>query len=150
MMSSSSSSSTLCSYSSDSNPCSYSDTLQPEDILKEREDTVPEPENSLLQHDEVLPQPEDYIMPGDNRSVGRDVHIFDASDRSTSIGGLILTMGVTNANLYTMIEIFIFFDGEYILRNESDITIEKDDSLLQPGNYYIDSPRKSLFNSSFL
>jgi hypothetical protein len=89
-------------------------------------------------------------MPPHNRSAVRDVHIFDASDRSTSIGGLILTAGVTNANLYAMIEIFVIFNGEYILRNESDITIEKDDSPLLPGNYYIDSPRKSLFNSSFL
>jgi hypothetical protein len=89
-------------------------------------------------------------MPPHNRSAGRDVHIFNASDRSTSIGGLILTAGVTNANLYSMIEVIVFFDGEYILRDESDVTIEKDDSSLLPGNYYIDSPRKYLFNSSFL
>jgi hypothetical protein len=89
-------------------------------------------------------------MPPRNRSKGRDVHIFDTSDRDTLIGGLILTAGVTNANLYTMIEIFVIFNGEYILRNESDTTIEKDDSLLLPGNYYIDSPRKCFFNSFFL
>jgi hypothetical protein len=85
-------------------------------------------------------------MPPHNRSAGRDVHIFDARDRNTSIGGLILTAGVTNANLYTMIEIFVVFNGEYILRSESDITIEMDDSILLPGNYYIDSPCKSLYN----
>ncbi|KAH8659263.1 hypothetical protein BGZ60DRAFT_382280 [Tricladium varicosporioides] len=78
-------------------------------------------------------------MPPRNRSLGRDVHIFGASDRSTSIGGLILTAGVTNANLYTMVEIFVLFDGEYILRNESSIIVEKNDSPLLPGNYYIDS-----------
>ena len=89
-------------------------------------------------------------MPPHNRSAGRNVHIFDASDRSTSIGGLILTAGVTNANLYAMIEIFVFFEGEYILRNESDITIEKDNSLLLPGNYYINSPRTSLLNNAFI
>jgi hypothetical protein len=71
----------------------------------------------------------------------RDVHIFDISDRDTSIGGLVLTAGVTNANLYAMIEIFVIFNGEYILRNESDTTIEKD---------YIDSPRKYFFNTFFL
>ncbi|KAF8859306.1 hypothetical protein BDZ45DRAFT_589974 [Acephala macrosclerotiorum] len=78
-------------------------------------------------------------MPPHNRSAARDVHIFDISDRDTSIGGLILTAGVTNANLYAMIEIFVIFNGEYILRNESDTTIKKNDSLLLPGNYYIDS-----------
>ncbi len=80
----------------------------------------------------------------------RDVHIFDTSDRDTSIGGLVLTAGVTNANLYAMIEIFVIFNGEYILRNESDTTIEKDDSPLLPRNYYIDSPRKYFFNTFFL
>ncbi|PMD12137.1 hypothetical protein NA56DRAFT_683493 [Hyaloscypha hepaticicola] len=78
-------------------------------------------------------------MPPRNRSGGRDVHIFDTGDRSTSIGGLILTEGITNANLYTMIEIFVLFNGEYVLRNESGITIKKDSSPLPPGNYYIDS-----------
>ncbi|KAG9232996.1 HNH endonuclease-domain-containing protein [Amylocarpus encephaloides] len=58
-------------------------------------------------------------MPPYNRSAGRDVHIFDTSDRNTSIGGLILTAGITNANL--------------------DITIEKDESPLLPGKYYINS-----------
>jgi hypothetical protein len=89
-------------------------------------------------------------MPPYNRSTVRDVHIFDISDRDTSIGGLVLTAGVTNANLYAMIEIFVIFNGEYILRNESDTTIEKDNSPLLPGNYYIDSPCKYFFNIFFL
>lgn len=84
-----------------------------------------------------------------NRSAGRNVHIFCKNDRRTSIGGLVLTAGVTNANLYAMIEIFVIFNGEYSLQNESNITIGKDDSPLLPGNYYIDSSRKSLFNSLF-
>jgi hypothetical protein len=155
----SSSSSTPRSYSSHSDPDTLEGTvpqpkdapLQPEDILKEPKDTVPQPENTLLQHDEILhlPQLEDSTMLGGNRSGGRDVFIFNASDRNTTIGGLILTNGVTNANLYAMIEIIVFFNGEYSLRNESNITIERDDSLLQSGNYYLDSPRKSLSNNSF-
>ena len=83
-------------------------------------------------------------MPPQNRSAGRDVHIFDTHDRSTSIGGLILTEGVTNSNLYTMIEIFVLFNSEYVLRNESDVEMGKDASPLLPGNYYIDS-RGTLF-----
>ena len=100
---------------------------------------------SSLLHEETR-----CTMPPRNRSSSRDIHIFDASDRDSLIGGLILTAGVTNANLYTMIEIFVIFNGEYILRNESDTTIEKDDSLLLPGNYFINSPRKCFFNSFFL
>jgi hypothetical protein len=82
-----------------------------------------------------------------DRSKHRDVHIFNISDRDTSIGGLILTAGITNTNLYSMIEIFVIFNGVYILRNESDITIEKDDSPVLPGNYYIDSRYPILINN---
>lgn len=175
------------SHSSHSDLCScYSDTLQPKDILKEPEDTVPvakpqntledpddihclshplpqpndippDPDDTLPDPSDILPDPDDILlcpenstMSGRNRSAGRDVHIFDMNDRNTAIGGLICTNGITNENLYAMIEIFIFFDGEYILRNESDIIIEKDNSPLQAGNYYIHSPYKYLSNSSFL
>jgi hypothetical protein len=128
-------------------PCShssYSDTLQPEDILKEPEDTVPLPENTLLQQDD-----KDSTMPGTNRSAWRDVHIFNASDRNTTIGGLRINNGITNANLYAMVEIFVFFNSEYVLRNKSNIVIERDNTPLEPGNYYIDSPSTSLSNNPF-
>lgn len=46
-----------------------------------------------------------------------------------------------------MIEIFILFNGEYILRNESGTTIKTDDSPLLPGNYYIDSPNPIQINN---
>ena len=84
-------------------------------------------------------------MPTQYRSAGRNVHLFDTNDRGTSIGGLILTAGVTNANLYAMVEILVFFDSEYVLRNENDTTVEKDNTLLLPGNYYVDAPRTFLF-----
>ncbi|KAG9235385.1 hypothetical protein BJ875DRAFT_504056 [Amylocarpus encephaloides] len=64
-------------------------------------------------------------MPPHNRFAGRDVHIFDGRDQ---VGGLNLTAGITNVNLYVMIEIFIIFNGENSLRNESNITIEKNNS----------------------
>jgi len=116
------------------------DTLQLENIIEDHpKDTLPHPADtpaSLLQEDTRSE------MPPQDRSAGHNVHIFDNGDRSTSIGGLILTAGITNANLYAMIEIFVVFKGEYSLQNESNITIEKDASLLLPGNYYIVSPRK--------
>ena len=88
-------------------------------------------------------------MPPQNCSAGRDIHIFDTRDRSTSIGGLILTEGVTNANLYTIIEIFVLFNSECVLRNENDVEIEKDASPLFPGNYHIDSRGTLFSNNSF-
>jgi hypothetical protein len=126
------------------------DTLQNEIIEEDPKDTLQHLADALP-HSADTPSPllhEDTrtTMPPHNRSAGRNVHIFDTRDRNTSIGGLILTASVTNANLYAMIEIFVIFNGEYILHNESDITIEKDDSILLPGNYYIDSPCKSFFD----
>jgi hypothetical protein len=85
-------------------------------------------------------------MPPQDRSEGRDVHIFDARDRNTPIGGLILTAGVTIANLCAMIEIFVLFASDYSLQSESNVTIARDDnSPLLPGNYYIVSSGKSVF-----
>lgn len=155
-----SSSSAHSSLSSRSTPSSHSDALlQPKNNVEEHEDTLPHPEDilSLSQPEDVLPlrkdalpQPEDSTMPGSNRSKGRDVHIFDSSDPSTTIGGLILTNGVTNANLYDMVGIIVIFTSEFTLQNEGNITIAKDDKPLQPGNYYIHSVRKFIYNGSFI
>lgn len=138
---------------SDSNSPQPDTLLQNEIIEKHSKDSLPpsadasiypgDSLNSLLHEDTRS------IMPRRDRSAGRNVHIFDISDRNTSIGGLVLTAGITNANLYTMIEIFVIFNGEYILQNESNTTIERDDSLLLPGNYYIDSLRKDLLKTFF-
>jgi hypothetical protein len=72
-----------------------------------------------------------------NRSGGRNVHIYDAKDPDTVLGGLILTNGVTNANFHSMIEIFCIFDSNYVLRDEGGTTIQRDDYSLHPGKYYL-------------
>ncbi|KAH0559756.1 hypothetical protein GP486_003727 [Trichoglossum hirsutum] len=72
-----------------------------------------------------------------NRSVGRDVHVYDAKNPDTALGGLILTNGVTNANFYSMVEIFCIFDSSFFLRDEGGRTIQRDDSPLHPSKYYI-------------
>ncbi|ELR03632.1 hypothetical protein VC83_03464 [Pseudogymnoascus destructans] len=76
-------------------------------------------------------------MPRINRSEGRNVHIFNAADPTSELGGLIRTRGVTNKNLYDMIEIFVVVTSEFTLRNDGDMTIAKDDAQLEPGNYFI-------------
>jgi hypothetical protein len=88
-------------------------------------------------------------MPPVNRSEGRDVHIYDNKDRTTMLGGLILTPGVTNANFYAMIRIFVEFTPRnrsrtFSLRNQSRITIQENHQPLQPGNYYIVTSGKFL------
>ena len=165
-MSLSSAPSSLLDFSS-----SQSDTLLRSEIIEEHPKDAPQ--NEIIEEDhkdtlqDLADSPSSLLhedtrstMPPLNRSRCRDVHIFDARDRNTSIGGLILTAGVTNANLYAMIEIFVIFDGEdvlqnksstavegeYLLQNESNIVIEKDDSMLLPGNYYIYSSCKLFFD----
>ena len=140
--------------SSSSSP-SHSDTLPHKDIPSKPEGIFSHSEDALLLRENTLPhladsQPEDSTMPGSNRSQGRDVHIFDSRDPNTTIGGLILTNGVTNTNLYAMIEIIIVFEGEFSLQNEGGIIIAKDNDQLRPGNYYIYAIRKFLYNKSFI
>jgi hypothetical protein len=129
-----------------------------EDILPQPKDTLylPPPENVLPLRKDTLPrladilsQPEDSIMLS-GRSEGRNVHIFDLSDPNTTIGGLILTNGVTNANLYAMVEILVIFESEFTLQSEGGITVARDGNLLQPGNYYIHAAGKFLNNNSFI
>lgn len=72
-----------------------------------------------------------------NRSAGRDVHIYNANDPTEPLGGLILTNGVTNANFYAMIEVFLFFNGDYVLRHEGVTDVPRDEQALQPGSYFI-------------
>jgi hypothetical protein len=73
-----------------------------------------------------------------SRSLGRDVHIYNASDPTGPVlGGLILTNGVTNANFYSMVEVFLFFDSNYVLRHEDGTDVQRDEQALRPGNFYI-------------
>lgn len=77
-----------------------------------------------------------YVM-SVNRSVGRDVHIYDANDPTTVLGGLILTNGVTNANFYLMVEVFLLFDGKYVLRHEDGTELQRNDQPMRQGDYFI-------------
>jgi hypothetical protein len=91
-------------------------------------------------------------MPID-RSTGRNVHIYDAKNPTIVLGGLILSRGVTNRNLYWMLNIFIKYDApkevpldgeEPFLQDREGTKIEKNDDPLQPGEYYIVTTRRFL------
>jgi hypothetical protein len=79
-----------------------------------------------------------------DRSLGRDVFIYDAKDPDKVLGGLILTNCVTNANFYSMVEILIIFHSGFSLLNGAGAKIERDDDPLQPGNYFIDADSRLL------
>jgi hypothetical protein len=91
-------------------------------------------------------------MPPRTRSAGRNVHIYDARNPTAVFGGLILSNGVTNANLYSMLLIFTVFEGPFPqnqelfylefedpshLQGARRTRIEKNNHPLQPGKYYI-------------
>jgi hypothetical protein len=84
-------------------------------------------------------------IPPINRSGGRNVHIYDAENPTVLLGGLILSNGVTNANLYSMLDMFITYEEPFFLEDEepfllldgNSTRIEKNNHPLQPGNYYV-------------
>jgi hypothetical protein len=90
-------------------------------------------------------------MPPIDRTAGRNVHIYDSRDRTTALGGLILNTGVTNANFYAMIRIFVeftppTFSRTFSLRNQSRAAIQENQQPLQRGNYYIITTGKFLYH----
>jgi hypothetical protein len=87
--------------------------------------------------DPVEPPPQVSTRPPPNRSRGWNVHIYDAKDTTTMLGGLFVDKGITNANFYSMVEILVMFSGTFFLRDEGHAQIEKDDHPLRPGKYYI-------------
>lgn len=51
----------------------------------------------------------DHLIIAADGSIGRNVYIYDAKDRVTLLGGLILTNGVTKSNFYSTVEISLLF-----------------------------------------
>src|SRR5450432_3928157 len=84
-------------------------------------------------------------MSSANRSAGRTVHIYDAKDPDTVLGGLYVNNGVTHTNFYSMVEIIFLFSSDYFLRDEDGNTIARDDHPLQPNKYYIVTQGKFLY-----
>ena len=62
------------------------------------------------------------------------MYIYDAEDPQSVLGGLIVTRGMTNANLYAMAEIFLKFDKDYFMKREDGTEVQRDEQALKPGN----------------
>ncbi|KAG0634689.1 hypothetical protein HOY80DRAFT_911835 [Tuber brumale] len=77
-----------------------------------------------------------HNQPAD-RSGWRDTFIYSSRDRTTVIGGLWTAKGITNANLYSMVEIVCIFSETFVLHDDNEQLIESDGQQLQPGKYYI-------------
>jgi len=83
-------------------------------------------------------------MPSLDRSPWRDTYIYASDNRTTVLGGLWVAEGVTNANLYSMLEVFCFFTDTFDLHDCNNQLVERDEQQLQPGNYYIFTDGKFL------
>ncbi|KAG0638810.1 hypothetical protein HOY80DRAFT_1137223 [Tuber brumale] len=75
--------------------------------------------------------------PPTDRSAWRDTYIYASDSRDTMLGGLWASEGITNANLYSMLEIFCFFTDTFHLRDDRKQLVGKDGQQLQPGNYFV-------------
>ncbi|KAG0636826.1 hypothetical protein HOY80DRAFT_925204 [Tuber brumale] len=76
-------------------------------------------------------------MPPLDRSPWRNVHIHSSDNPSTMLGGLWVAEGVTNANLYSILQVFCLFSDTSDLRDSSEQLVERDEQPLKPGNCYI-------------
>ncbi|PUU78807.1 hypothetical protein B9Z19DRAFT_1126061 [Tuber borchii] len=64
-------------------------------------------------------------------------NIYSSDRKDNLIGGLWIAEGITNANLYSMLEIFCTFSDTFYLRHFSGRLVERDQNPLQPGDYLI-------------
>lgn len=72
-----------------------------------------------------------------NQMALRDIHIYDAQDPDILLGGLVLSRGMTNGLLYSMIEMAFVISCGFIIRNENNVWISRDNLPLQSGSYFI-------------
>ncbi|KAG0134051.1 hypothetical protein HOY82DRAFT_638852 [Tuber indicum] len=76
-------------------------------------------------------------MPHIDRSTWHNIRIYASDNHQTVLGGLWTVGGITNANIYSMVEIICLFSNTFDLRNEREQLVERDEQQLQPGKYYI-------------
>ena len=69
--------------------------------------------------------------------VWRNANIYASDRQDNLIGGLWIAKGITNANLYSMVEIFCTFSDTFYLRHFKGQLVERDQHPLQPGDYLI-------------
>ncbi|KAG0138780.1 hypothetical protein HOY82DRAFT_595285 [Tuber indicum] len=70
-------------------------------------------------------------------SILGNIHICAANKLDVVPGGLVLTNGMTNATLYSMVEITFIFSMGFILSDESQIWLQRDAVPFRAGKYYI-------------
>ena len=72
-----------------------------------------------------------------NRSILHNTFIYSSDDLNVLLGGLWVAEGITNANLYSMMEVFCTFSDTFDLQYHCGPLVERDNSQLQPGDYFV-------------
>lgn len=83
-----------------------------------------------------------------DRTEGRTVFIY-AKGYHNLLGGLVNTKGITNTNLYAMIDIILVCKSSYTLTLGGDNEVSRDDAEVRPGDYYVDGKSISHAHSTF-
>ena len=88
------------------------------------------------------------LIPSTTRSAWRNTYIYASNDPDTVLGGLYVTVNMSNKNLYRIVEILCsLVDRTFHLEDEGKEKVARDESGAKPGKYYIAAQGKStLFN----
>ena len=94
---------------------------------------------------ELVSQSEQSNMSRINRLIRRNVHIYDYEKPTEVLGGFCVVQEIRHITFYSMLDVFVtptdttsLDNGVYYyIQTSSGIKIERDDQLLQPGDYYV-------------
>ncbi|KAG0642777.1 hypothetical protein HOY80DRAFT_1035529 [Tuber brumale] len=76
------------------------------------------------------------LTPGRIRSAWRDTFIYSSDDRNTVLGGLLASEGMSNRDLYSIVEIICIFTDTFHIQDDRGL-VENDAYALTPRDYYI-------------
>jgi len=76
-------------------------------------------------------------MASTDRSRFRNAFIYDSKKRSEVLGGLWAAKGITNANLYSIVETFCLMTDTYYLYDKDEEVVQRNQQQLKPGKYFI-------------
>ncbi len=77
-----------------------------------------------------------FIMVAD-KSIERNIHLYNVQDRETVLDNLILINDVIKFNFYSMMRILLLFQFFFSIEHEISATLERNEELLSLENYYV-------------
>jgi len=77
------------------------------------------------------------MPPARDRSAWHDTTIYSSEDQNTALAGLWAAYGISNGDLYKMLEVICVFSDTYFLQNTTGKFVERDGNQVLAGDYYI-------------